>query len=122
MQVLTLNELMRLTRTELCGLAARITNDLPEFPEGSPERANALRQPAQHPPRPGAARLLAVAAAKPLPVCAGRGSAASEQRKLVRRGPHARLRERRSASASSRAKSCGLFAAFTSSIEAKWLR
>jgi hypothetical protein len=25
MRVLTLNELMRLTRTELCGLAARIT-------------------------------------------------------------------------------------------------
>ena len=38
MQVLTINELMRLTRTELCGLAARITAELPAFPEGSPQR------------------------------------------------------------------------------------
>jgi hypothetical protein len=42
MRVLTLTDLMRLTRTELCALAARITNELPEFPEGSVERANAL--------------------------------------------------------------------------------
>jgi hypothetical protein len=42
MRVLTLTELMRLTRTELCGLAARITAELPTFPEGSPERDNAL--------------------------------------------------------------------------------
>jgi hypothetical protein len=42
MRVLTINELMLLTRTELCGLAARITNELPQFAEGSPERANAL--------------------------------------------------------------------------------
>jgi hypothetical protein len=42
MRVLTLTELMRLTRTELCALAARITNELPDFPEGSAERANAL--------------------------------------------------------------------------------
>ena len=41
MQVLTLTELMRLTRTELCALLTRITNELPEFPEGSVERANA---------------------------------------------------------------------------------
>ncbi len=42
MQVLTLTELMRLTRTELCGLAAQITNALTSFPEGSPDRDNAL--------------------------------------------------------------------------------
>lgn len=42
MRVLTLNELMRLTRTELCGLAAQITNTLTQFPEGSPDRDNAL--------------------------------------------------------------------------------
>lgn len=42
MQVLTLNELMRLTRIELCGLAAQITNALTQFPEGSPDRDNAL--------------------------------------------------------------------------------
>jgi hypothetical protein len=41
MQVLALTELMRLTRTELCALLARITNELPGFPEGSVERANA---------------------------------------------------------------------------------
>jgi hypothetical protein len=42
MQVLTINDLMRLTRTELCALAQRITNELPNFPAGSPERANAF--------------------------------------------------------------------------------
>ena len=42
MQVLTLTELMCLTRTELCGLAAQITNALTQFPEGSPDRNNAL--------------------------------------------------------------------------------
>ena len=42
MRVLTLTELMRLTRTELCALLTRITNELPTFPEGSPERAKAL--------------------------------------------------------------------------------
>ena len=42
MQVLTLTELMRLTRTELCSLAAQIANALTQFPEGSPDRANAL--------------------------------------------------------------------------------
>ena len=41
MRVLTINELMRLTRKELCDLAARITNILPEFPEGSPENVAA---------------------------------------------------------------------------------
>jgi hypothetical protein len=40
--VLTINELMRLTRTELCDLARQITNELPKFPAGSPERGNAL--------------------------------------------------------------------------------
>jgi len=41
MRVLTINELMRLRRTELCELAARITAKLPIFPEGSPQRAAA---------------------------------------------------------------------------------
>jgi hypothetical protein len=38
MRVLTLTELMRLTRTELCGLAALAINALADYPEGSPER------------------------------------------------------------------------------------
>ena len=42
MRVLTLTELMRLTRIELCALLTRITNELPDFPEGSAERDNAL--------------------------------------------------------------------------------
>jgi hypothetical protein len=42
MRVLTLTELMRLTRTELCALAAQITSELLELPEGSPERDTAL--------------------------------------------------------------------------------
>jgi hypothetical protein len=42
MQVLTLNELMRLTRIELCALAAQFTNALADYPEGSTERLNAL--------------------------------------------------------------------------------
>ena len=42
MQVLTLNELMRLTRIELCSLAAQITNAMTQFPEGSPDRDTAL--------------------------------------------------------------------------------
>jgi hypothetical protein len=41
MRVLTITELMRQTRTELCALLARITNELPELPESSAERANA---------------------------------------------------------------------------------
>ena len=43
MQVLTLSELMRLTRTELCGLESRITNALLDDPEGSAERTIAER-------------------------------------------------------------------------------
>ena len=42
MRVLTITELMHLTRIELCDLVNRITNELPTFPEGSPERTNAL--------------------------------------------------------------------------------
>lgn len=42
MRVLTINELLRMAKIELCDLAARITNVLPEFPEGSPERDAAL--------------------------------------------------------------------------------
>ena len=42
MRVLTLTELMRLTRTELCGLLTQITSELLAFPEGSPERDTAL--------------------------------------------------------------------------------
>jgi hypothetical protein len=40
MRVLTINELMRLTRIELCALLARVTNELTALPEGSAERAN----------------------------------------------------------------------------------
>lgn len=43
MEALTITELMKRTRTELCGLAARITTLLPRHPEGSPERVLALR-------------------------------------------------------------------------------
>ncbi|MGC1862519.1 MAG: hypothetical protein WA733_15740 [Methylocystis sp.] len=42
MRLLTINELLRLTRRELCELAARINAALPSFPEGSAERATAL--------------------------------------------------------------------------------
>ena len=42
MRVLTLSELMRLTRIELTDLLVRITHALPDFPEGSAERQNAL--------------------------------------------------------------------------------
>jgi hypothetical protein len=34
MRVLTITELLRLTRRELCELAARITAELPHYPEG----------------------------------------------------------------------------------------
>jgi hypothetical protein len=42
MRVLTLTELMCLSKIELCDLLGRITNALQDFPEGSAERANAL--------------------------------------------------------------------------------
>ena len=42
MRVLTIIELMRMAKIELCDLAARITNLLPDFPEGSYERAAAV--------------------------------------------------------------------------------
>lgn len=42
MRVLTITELMRLTRSELCDLAARITNAWPDFPEGSEAQQNAF--------------------------------------------------------------------------------
>ena len=42
MRVLTIIELLRLTRIELTDLLARITNALPDLPEGSVERKNAL--------------------------------------------------------------------------------
>ena len=41
MRVLTLIELMRMTRIELCDLAARITNALPRYQQASIEYANA---------------------------------------------------------------------------------
>ena len=41
-RVLTINELMHLTRIELCDLVRRITIELPKFPDNSPECANAL--------------------------------------------------------------------------------
>ena len=42
MRVLTLTELMRLSKFELCDLATQITNALADLPEGSAERANAV--------------------------------------------------------------------------------
>jgi hypothetical protein len=42
MQVLTITELMLLTRVQLLDHLARITNALPDVPEGSVERDNAL--------------------------------------------------------------------------------
>jgi hypothetical protein len=42
MRVLTTTELMRLTRIELCDLLNRVTNALPDFQAGSPQRGNAL--------------------------------------------------------------------------------
>jgi hypothetical protein len=42
MQALSIIELMRLSKIELCDLAARITNTFPDFPEGSTERFNAV--------------------------------------------------------------------------------
>jgi hypothetical protein len=41
MRLLTIHELMRLTRIELCDLAGRITNALPEYPDHSDGYANA---------------------------------------------------------------------------------
>jgi hypothetical protein len=42
MNVLTLTELLHMSRSELCALLARIANSLNDLPEGSPERHNAL--------------------------------------------------------------------------------
>ena len=42
MRVLTINELLRLTRKELCDLAAKFTAVLATYPEGSPEHSAAL--------------------------------------------------------------------------------
>ena len=43
METLTITELMKRTRNELCGLANRIRSALSKQPEGSPERTTALR-------------------------------------------------------------------------------
>lgn len=40
MRVLTINELMRLTRTDPCGLLARITATLPSYRQAAPRRRN----------------------------------------------------------------------------------
>ena len=42
MRVLTINELLRMTRKELCDLAAHIAAALPTYREGSPARTAAL--------------------------------------------------------------------------------
>ena len=42
MRVLSIKELMRLTRVELIDLYVRITNALPDMPEGSQNRQIAL--------------------------------------------------------------------------------
>jgi hypothetical protein len=75
---------MRLTRIELCRLAARIANKLPSFPEGSAERAIRGSEPAQHPVRAGAAILFAVIGSGATPAPQARRLA------LVRRYPDAR--------------------------------
>ena len=41
MRVLSILELVQMTRIELCDLAARITNALPDFPETSEACVNA---------------------------------------------------------------------------------
>jgi hypothetical protein len=41
MRVLTIGELMRMSKIELCDRLAKIANVLPDFPDGSPERAAA---------------------------------------------------------------------------------
>lgn len=41
MRVLTITELLQLSRIELCDLAAKITNRLPDYPDGSEAAANA---------------------------------------------------------------------------------
>jgi hypothetical protein len=38
MRVYSITELLRLTRAELCSLAARIAAELPTYREGSPQR------------------------------------------------------------------------------------
>jgi hypothetical protein len=57
--VLAITELMRLTRIELCDLAARITNAWPDFPEGSESAAKRAHQSTQHSPHPAAAHAFA---------------------------------------------------------------
>jgi hypothetical protein len=42
MRVLTIIELMRLTRLQLCDLRLRVTRELDDYPEGSYEREAAL--------------------------------------------------------------------------------
>jgi hypothetical protein len=42
MRLLTIDELLRLTRIELCDLRRWITNELPSFKVGSRDRLNAL--------------------------------------------------------------------------------
>jgi hypothetical protein len=42
MRVLTLNELMRLSRMELCDLLVQMTNVLRTYPEGSVEHQSAI--------------------------------------------------------------------------------
>ena len=42
MRVLTINELLRMTRKELCDLGAHIAAALPTYREGSPGRTAAL--------------------------------------------------------------------------------
>ena len=42
MRILSIAELMRLSKIELCDLAAHITNTFPDLPEGSVERTNAV--------------------------------------------------------------------------------
>jgi hypothetical protein len=72
MRVLTIIELMRLTRIELTDLLIRITNALPDLPEGSVERQNAVIKLSNIRWAADAARSDAVTTNKTLPVRTGR--------------------------------------------------
>ena len=87
MRVLTINELMRLTRIELCALAARITNaSCRHSRKARPTAPTRIHQPAQHPLGSWRGATSRPSRAKPLPdtgrgrdgpICFMRASAAN---------------------------------------------
>jgi hypothetical protein len=77
MRVLTVIELMRLSKIELCDLAAKINQPAAGFPGRLTRTRSRAHQPAQHPHRSGPARLLTLKrATPPLPVFTSRGKRA----------------------------------------------